>query len=143
MTRTIVITKHVNLKWQILTPISVKFSNLNNFGTVRSWGLKFSGTGHFNIIYKQWKNEQNLRGKGVNIQKYWMIWHGITHKVNVDRFGIDGTSITLIVPFKFNNRNIRERCEICSKLKMKTQERRQRRLLVFLLLTLNMFHTFF
>ena len=34
-------------------------------------------------------------------------------------------------------------CEICSKLTIKTPERRQRRLLVFLLLTLNIFHTFF
>ena len=55
--------------------------------------------------------------------------------------------------FKYNNRNTRTRCEICSKLTIKTPERRQWRrsgifivnfehishhVLVFLLLTLNM-----
>ena len=60
------------------TPILVKFSNLNNFGTTRSWELKFSGIDNFSITYKYWKNEQNLRGKGINIQKYWMIQHGTT-----------------------------------------------------------------
>ena len=53
--------------------------------------------------------------------------------------------------FKVNNRNTRTRCEICSKLTIKTPERRQRRsgvfivnfehishlVLVFLLLTLS------
>ena len=38
--------------------------NLNNFGTLGSWGLKFSRIDHFNTIYK-WTNEQNLRRKGV------------------------------------------------------------------------------
>ena len=38
-----------------------------------------------------------------------------------------------------NNRNTRTRCEICSKLTIKTPERR----LVSLLLTLNIFHTLF
>ena len=56
-----------------------------------------------------------------------------------------------IYMFKVYNRNIRKMCEICSKLKIKTPERRRRRsgvfivnfeyishlLLVFLLLTLN------
>ena len=37
--------------------------------------------------------------------------------------------------FKFNNRNSRRRCLICSKLAIKTSERR------YLLLTLNIFHT--
>ena len=40
---------------------------------------------------------------------------------------------------KVNNRNIRERCEICSKLTMKTPERR----LLSLLLTLHIFHNLF
>ena len=40
--------------------------------------------------------------------------------------------------FKVNNKNNRKRCEICSKLTMKTSER-----LVFLLLTLNVFHNCF
>ena len=39
---------------------------------------------------------------------------------------------------KVNNRNTRTRCEICSKLTIKTPERRKRLVLVFLLLTLNM-----
>ena len=41
--------------------------------------------------------------------------------------------------FKVNNRNIRTRCEICSKLAIKTPEQRH----VSLLLTLNIFHTLF
>ena len=43
--------------------------------------------------------------------------------------------------FKVNNRNTRTRCEICSKLTIKTPERRQ--WLASLLLTLNIFHTLF
>ena len=43
--------------------------------------------------------------------------------------------------FNVNNRNTRKRCEICSKLTIKTPERRQWRLM-FSLLTLNMFHIF-
>ena len=42
--------------------------------------------------------------------------------------------------FKVNNRNTRTRCEICSKLTIKTLERR---VLVSLLLTLNIFQTLF
>ena len=45
---------------------------------MESWGLKFSGIGHFDIICGRWRGGQNLKGKGVHIQKYWMIWHGIT-----------------------------------------------------------------
>ena len=41
--------------------------------------------------------------------------------------------------FKASNRNTRKRCEICSKLTLKTPERRY----WLLLLTLNIFHTFF
>ena len=44
---------------------------------------------------------------------------------------------------KVNNRNSRKRREICSKLTIKTPERRHDVVLVFLLLTLNIFHTFF
>ena len=43
--------------------------------------------------------------------------------------------------FKVNSRNTRTRCEICSKLTIKTPERRV--VLVFLLLTLNIFHILF
>ena len=48
--------------------------------------------------------------------------------------------------FKVNNKNTRSRCEICSKLTIKTPERRHENdvngfVLVFLLLTLNIFHT--
>ena len=43
---------------------------------------------------------------------------------------------------KVNNRNTRKRCEVCPKL-VKTPERRHSVVLVFLLLTLNTFHTFF
>ena len=60
--------------------------------------------------------------------------------------------LAIIYLFKANNRNTRKRCEICSKLTIKTPEQRQRRcsgvfivnferilhlFLVFLLLTLN------
>ena len=47
--------------------------------------------------------------------------------------------------FKVNNRNTRTRYEIYSKLAKKTLERRQWRgvVLVSLLLTVNIFHTFF
>ena len=49
--------------------------------------------------------------------------------------------------FKVNNRNTRKRCEICSKLIIKIPERRHWPLsgvfvLVFLMLTLNIFNTF-
>ena len=58
------------------------------------------------------------------------------------------SSILFIPPFKVNNRNTRKRCEICSKLTMKTPERRfgvfsvnfkhiSHFFLVLLLLTLN------
>ena len=63
------------------TPFLVKFSNLNNFGTVKNWGPKFSESLIISTLStNNEKNEQNLRDKGVNIQKYRMIWHGITHK---------------------------------------------------------------
>ena len=45
---------------------------------MESWGLKFSGIRHFSIFCGWWRSVQNLRGKRVNIQIYWMIWHGIT-----------------------------------------------------------------
>ena len=45
--------------------------------------------------------------------------------------------------FKVNNRNTRTRCEICSKLTINTPERRHGDVLVYLLLTLNIFHTLF
>ena len=45
--------------------------------------------------------------------------------------------------FKVNNRNTRARCEICSKLTIKTPERHQWRHLVSLLLTLNIFYNLF
>ena len=44
---------------------------------------------------------------------------------------------------KFSNRNTRKRGEICSKLTIKTPERRQYVVLLFLLLTSNIFQTFF
>ena len=45
--------------------------------------------------------------------------------------------------FKVNNRNTRIRCEIYSKLTIKTPERRHDVVLVPLLLTLSIFHTLF
>ena len=44
--------------------------------------------------------------------------------------------------FKVNNRNTKKRCELCSKLTMNTLERLHV-ILVFLLLTLNIFTPFF
>ena len=45
--------------------------------------------------------------------------------------------------FKSNNRNTRKNCQICSKLTIKTPERRHWRRSVFLLLTSKTFQTFF
>ena len=45
--------------------------------------------------------------------------------------------------FKINDRKSRKSCEICSKLTIKTPERRQGRRFGVLLLTLNIFHTVF
>ena len=44
--------------------------------------------------------------------------------------------------FKVINKNIRARCEICSKVPIKTPEQPVGDVLVSLLLTLNIFHTF-
>ena len=44
---------------------------------------------------------------------------------------------------KFNNRNTRTRCEICSKLTIKAPERYQYRCSGVFMLTLNIFHTWF
>ena len=44
---------------------------------------------------------------------------------------------------KVNNRNIRARCEICSKLTIKTPERRHWCRSGVFILTLNIFHTLF
>ena len=81
-----------------------------------------------------------------------IVYFAREEKCNIYYFQIDPVGIYL---FKVNNRNTRARCEICSKLTVKTPERRQwqwRRsgvfivnfehisqlFLVFLLLTLNM-----
>ena len=53
--------KKCNSPFYSRTPISVKFSEID----------------YLNTIYKYWKNEQNLRSKGV---MPWMIWHGIIQK---------------------------------------------------------------
>ena len=45
--------------------------------------------------------------------------------------------------FKINDRKSRKSCEICSKLTIKTPERRQGFRFGVLLLTLNIFHTVF
>ena len=45
--------------------------------------------------------------------------------------------------FKINDRKSRKSCEICSKLTIKTPERRQGFRFGVLLLTLNIFHCFF
>ena len=50
---------------------------------------------------------------------------------------------TNIYLFKFNNRSTIKRCEICSKLTINHQNDVRDVLLVFFLLTLNIFHTFF
>ena len=48
-----------------------------------------------------------------------------------------------IYMLKVNNRNTRKRCEICSDLTIKTPDNVSDVVLVFLLLNLNIFHTFF
>ena len=64
-----------------------------------------------------------------------------TKSVNLNRcFIIFPASIYL---FKVNNRNTRKRCEMCSKLTRKTLEYVSDIVVMFLLLTLYIFHTFF
>ena len=48
----------------------------------------------------------------------------------------------IIYLFQANIRNTRKRCEICLKLTIKTPERRHKVVLVFLLLTIDVFQTF-
>ena len=74
------------------------------------------------------------------------------HSITLHRKLIDCILRCVKYLLRVNNRNIRTKCEICSKLTLKTQERRRRRsgvfivnfehishlVIVFLLLTLNM-----
>ena len=62
-----------------------------------------------------------------NIRKPKGVWKGNIN-LKVYRFFTKKTNICL---FKDNNRNTRKRCEICSKLKIKTAERRQTSFLCF------------
>ena len=68
------------------------------------------------------KNHRNIQGLTFEL-----------HKVK-ENLSNDPANIYLL---KFNNRNTRKRCEICSKL-IKAPERQ-----MYLLLNLNIFHTFF
>ena len=59
--------------------------------------------------------------------------------------GVDTPMHTMIYLLKANNRNNRKRCEICSKFTVKKKQQKNviDVALVFLLLTLNIFHTFY
>ena len=61
----------------------------------------------------------------------------------VNDSNIRKNSLANVYLFKVNMRNTRKRCKICSKLIIKTPERRQWRRLVFSSLTLNIFYIFF
>ena len=78
----------------------------------------------------------NLKFNGYSKQKFFKIYFNSFKYVN----WINKGNIYL---FKVNNWNIRKRGEICSKLIIKRAEPRQWRHLLFLLWTLNIFHTFF
>ena len=71
-------------------------------------------------------------------EKYVNLYHSIVLRLQ----GIKMLAVGIYL-LKVNNRNTRTRCEICSKLTLKTPERRQWRSLVPLLLIFNIFHTLF
>ena len=64
---------------------------------------------------------------------------------------LQALNTTNIYLFKVNNKSFRKKCEICSSLTIKTPERRRSGVFIvnlehislFLLLTLNIFHTIF
>ena len=58
-------------------------------------------------------------------------------------FGYFGNHPAYIELLKNNNGNIRKMCEICSKSTIKNQNVVNDDVMVFLLLTLNIFHNFF
>ena len=67
MTRTIVITENVNSKWRIL-PRNTHFSQI-----FKSQWLRNRKELSYLQIVKNWTKSERY----VNIQKYWIIWHGI------------------------------------------------------------------
>ena len=113
-------------------------------------------------LFKPWRSQQNahdgfsfskaagfLSAPGMknrlHLRRFWtcfvkMIFENIV-SVEIDA-AIPEHALANIYLFKVNNRHFRKRCETCSKLTIKTPEWRQWRLMMFLLLTLNIFHTF-
>ena len=69
------------------------------------------------------------------LQPLLIYWNQSKAPINSNPVGMD--------LLKANNRNTKTRCEICSKLTIKTPERRHGVVLVSLLSTLNIFHTLF
>ena len=65
------------------TPEHPFWSNFQISITLEPWGWNFQGLIISTLSTNSEKNKQNLRGKGVNIQKCSMIWHGITQKPQV------------------------------------------------------------
>ena len=70
---------------------------------------------------------------------YWAPGVKVLTYSNSPMFYSEQENPTNIYLLKVNKRNTRKMCEICSNITIKAPERR----LVFLLLTLNIFHTFF
>ena len=69
-----------------------------------------------------------VRGRGVNLQptmyiQQWISRYG-THEKLSRNLGLSSYNPVGNYMFKVNNRNTRARCEICSKLTIKTPERR-------------------
>ena len=91
-----------------------------------------------NNNHKRW--EKSVQFTEHNTKNYHGIWF---FKIAwlVKLLMIKNTFLANTCLFKVNNWSTREWCKICSELTLKTPERRQKRPLVFLLLTLNISHT--
>ena len=103
-------------------------------------GIRYSGCFLYGDITK-YRNEVNFKFVPTTMKrnKLDLKKGGCIQKIRLQN--ISGWLLVYpanIYLLKVNNRNTRKRCEICSKLTMKTPERRHWHLfLVFLLLTLN------
>ena len=83
----------------------------------------------WNLIKQMWKKHIHYRRT--------IRFHSLSRWFQISTY--NSANIYL---FKVNNRNTRKRHEISSKLTIRKPEQRQWRLLIFLLLTLNIFTTF-
>ena len=100
-----------------------------------------------------WRRSLSYRNQSIDLQSKSMDWvlydrdlrHERVNKPLMFHFSLILSDVLAanIYLFKVNNRNIRKNCEVCSKLAIqKHQNDAIDFVLVFLLLTLNIFHTF-